>query len=132
MAYSLLTSMSTHRYYSIVSMVYPTFKNLINRDYCRLCLLVHRYLTSRNGIGNGRRARYVPRCSGSAEAGYKSVTRYTSMIQDKQYFYRIYKCVYRLEVSALWALFLILFLYKNTQRREENHQIIEVMMYAES
>jgi len=35
--HSLLTSMSTHRYYSIVSMVYPTFKNLINRDYCRLC-----------------------------------------------------------------------------------------------
>ena len=54
------------------------------------------------------------------------------MIQDKQYFYRIYKCVYRLEVSALWTLFLILFLYKNTQRREENHQIIEVMTYAES
>ena len=94
--------------------------------------LKHRYLTSRNGIGNGRRAHYVPRCSGSAEAGYKSVTRYTSMIQDKQYFYRIYKCVYRLEVSALWTLFLILFVYKNTQKREENHQIIEVMTYAES
>ena len=29
-------------------------------------------------------------------------------------------------------LFLPLFLYKNTQRREENHQIIEVMMNAES
>ena len=100
-------------------------------DVC-VCVCVHRYLTSRNGIGNGRRARYVPRCFGSAEAGYKSVTRYTSMIQDKQYFYRIYKCVYRLEVSALWALFLILFVYKNTQRREENHQIIEVMTYAES
>ena len=28
--------------------------------------------------------------------------------------------------------FVPLFLYKNTQRREENHQIIEVMMYAES
>ena len=42
---------------------------------------------------------------------YNSVT---SRIQDEQYmyFYRVYKCVYRLEVSGLWTIFSCHYLFR--------------------
>ena len=46
-------------------------------------------------------------------------TEYTNMFTDWKF-------------QHFGPLFLPLFLYKNTQRREENHQIIEVMTYAKS
>ena len=83
----------------------------------------------RNGIGNGRRARYVSRCSRPV----------TNRLQDTQVRYKMnnisteYKNVFTdWKFQHFGPLLLPLFLYKNTQRREENHQIIEVMTYAKS